>query len=89
MVNAISFGWFADFEKSGLSSSASQFEADLKQKYYAWLLRWSLETGVFSRTNEKEMSLQDEEINDTWRQENRLTNFTAGLGFIVNEEYNA
>ena len=36
-----------------------------------------------ARTNEKEMSLQDEEINDTWRQENRLTNFTAGLGFIV------
>ena len=23
------------------------------------------------------MSLQDEEINDTWRQENRLTNFTG------------
>ena len=42
-----------------------------------------------SRTNEKEMSLQDEEINGTWRQENRLTNFTAGLGFIVTEEYNA
>ena len=44
---------------------------------------------MFSRTNEKEVSLQDEEINDTWRQENRLTNFTEGLGFIVNEEYNA
>ena len=23
------------------------------------------------------MSLQDKEINDTWRRENRLTNFTA------------
>ena len=44
---------------------------------------------MFSRTNEKEMTLQDEEINDTWRQENRLTNFNAGLRFIVNEEYNA
>ena len=44
---------------------------------------------MFSRANEKEMTLQDEEINDTWRQANRLTNFTAGLGFIVNEEYNA
>ena len=29
------------------------------------------------------MSLQDKEINDTWRRENRLTHFTAGLGFIV------
>ena len=45
---------------------------------------------MFSRTNEKEMSLQDKEIyNDTWREENCLTNFIAGLGFIVNEEYNA
>ena len=44
---------------------------------------------MFSRTNEKEMSLQDEEINDTWHQENHLTNFTVDLGFIVNEEYNA
>ena len=44
---------------------------------------------MFSRTNEKEITLQDEQINDTWRQENRLTKFTAGLGFIVNEEYNA
>ena len=44
---------------------------------------------MFSRKNEKEMSLQDEEINDTWHRENRLTNFTTGFGFIVNEEYNA
>ena len=29
------------------------------------------------------MSLQDKEINDTWRRENRLTNFIAGLGVIV------
>ena len=39
---------------------------------------------MFSRTNEKNMSSQDEEINDTWHPENRLSNFTAGLGFIVN-----
>ena len=44
---------------------------------------------MFSRTNKKEMTLQDEEINDTWRRENWLTNITAGLGFIVKEEYNA
>ena len=35
------------------------------------------------------MSLQDKEINDTWRRENRLTNFTAGLGFIVKNTMNA
>ena len=43
----------------------------------------------FQERMKKRCHFQDEEVNDTWRQENRLTNFTAGLGFIVNEEYNA